>query len=132
MQLAKEGAYFIGTSYVVAVVLDVLPESQSETIVTVRTSGQLLARRDHGEAAGREISRQIKIEGEPSLCGVANQRSCRSHARDNGRRYEMHEYVAAVGDDLRRVAATQTEISGHGEGGGDGAAAEVVHREDRS
>ena len=106
MQLAKEGARFIGTGYVVAVMLDELPEGQSETIVLVRTGRQFPLGGTTGKFACREISGEIKIEREPSLCGLANQRSCRSHACDNGRRYEMDEHVAAIGDDLRRDRCT--------------------------
>ena len=60
MQLAKEWACFIGTGYVVAVVLDELPEGQSETIVLVRTGRQFPAGRDRGEGSGREISGEIE------------------------------------------------------------------------
>lgn len=129
MQLAEEGADFLGIRHVVAVMLDELPEGQSETIVLVRAGRHFFAGRDDGEIAGREISRNVQIELKPPLCRLANKRRCRSYASDNGGGYQMHQNIAAIGDNFGRVATTQAEIAGHGKGGSDGTSAEVVHRE---
>src|SRR5271170_5460914 len=98
----------------------------------MRAGIEFPARRNYWKIARGEISGDVEVEGEPLLCRFADERCRRGHAGYDGRRYEVDEHIAAVGDDLRRVAARQAEIAGDGESSSDGSAAEFVHWSGRS
>ena len=117
MQLAKERADLHGAGHEIAIVLDVLPEGEGETVLMVRAGRKFPARRNYWKIARGEISGYVEVEGEPLLCRFADERCRRGHAGYDGRRHEVDEHITAVGDDLRRVAARQAEIAGDGESG---------------